>query len=290
MTARGRHRRITVRYVVRRPSQPNWHVRQAGVMTACVTWSAPTSAAGSWSASGGLNGLDYVEVSDDQLHAHRVLPRPRLPPDVTRANVRDRRRAADPRHPGRRRDHVPAWTIPDLDDCMSHAGPVRRLLDLPAVPGRTGPQGRPGDQPHARASTPAVPACGVLASRSTARPSSTARPADLPAAGLRTSPDLDYLAKDYASFRQLILDRLALIDAAAGPSGTSPDIGDRAGRAAGLRRRLPELLPGRGRHRGVPGHRPAAHLGAPARPAGRLPRCTRAATRAPWSACGPTST
>ena len=80
----------------------------------------------------------------------------------------------------------------------------------------------------------------------------------MPAARSATSRAIDYLAKDYASFRQLLLDRLALL---------VPDWRERhvrrprhhAGRAAGLRRRPPELLPGRGRHRGLPRHRAPAH-------------------------------
>ncbi len=49
----------------------------------------------------------------------------------------------------------------------------------------------------------------------------------------------------------------------------------RAGRDAGVHRRLPQLLPGRGRHRGLSRHRAPAHLGAPACAAGRLPHARR---------------
>ena len=90
----------------------------------------------------------------------------------------------------------------------------------------------------------------------------------------RAEPEIDYLAKDYASFRRLMLDRLARPDAAverAQPGRPRR----RPGRAAGLRRRPPQLPAGRGRHRGVPGHRPPARLGAPPRAAGRLPHARR---------------
>ena len=83
------------------------------------------------------------------------------------------------------------------------------------------------------------------------------------------APDIDYLAKDYASFRQLMLDRLALMmpDWQRTPR---PRPRHHAGRAAGLRRRPSQLLPGRGRDRGLPRHGAAADLGAPPRAAGRL--------------------
>ena len=83
------------------------------------------------------------------------------------------------------------------------------------------------------------------------------------------APELNYLAKDYASFRQLILDRLAL---------TTPDWRERHDPDVGVTLvellayvgRPPQLLPGRGRHRGLPRHGPAAHLRTPPRPPSRL--------------------
>ena len=59
-----------------------------------------------------------------------------------------------------------------------------------------------------------------------------------------------------------------------GRSGTRRP-GDHVRRAAGLCGRLAELLPGCSGNRSVPGHSEAAHLGAPARAAGRLPDARR---------------
>ena len=62
------------------------------------------------------------------------------------------------------------------------------------------------------------------------------------------------------------------------------DLGVTARRAAGLRRRSTQLLPGRGGDRGVPQHRAPPRQRAPSRAARRLSRCTTARTRAPgWS-------
>ena len=57
------------------------------------------------------------------------------------------------------------------------------------------------------------------------------------------------------------------------PAGIEPQPGGPAGhgrRGARARRRPPVLPPGRGRHRGVPRHRPQPRLGAPPRPPPRL--------------------
>ena len=85
----------------------------------------------------------------------------------------------------------------------------------------------------------------------------------------RTQPDIDYLAKDYESFRQLILDRMALIMPAV---DRDPRARPRhhAGRVTGLCRRLPELLPGCGRDRSLSRNRAPAYLGAAARASGGL--------------------
>ena len=99
----------------------------------------------------------------------------------------------------------------------------------------------------------------LRAATATARPT----PAEAPA--------IDYLAKDYASFRRLMLDRLSLL----APGVDGADAGrrrHRARRAARLRRRRALVPPGRGRDRGLPRHRAPAHLAAAARAARRLPR------------------
>ncbi len=90
-------------------------------------------------------------------------------------------------------------------------------------------------------------------SRSPARATSTASRTPSARRGARPSRRIDYLAKDYASFRRLMLDRLSG-SCPTGGSATPPTSQVDAGRAAGLRRRPPELPPGRGRHRGLPRH------------------------------------
>ena len=82
-------------------------------------------------------------------------------------------------------------------------------------------------------------------------------------------PEIDYLAKDYASFRQLMLDRRRAARCRRGRERNAADLGRRAGRAAGLRRRPAQLRPGRGRDRGVSRNAPG---GAP-----RVRRHARAA-------------
>ena len=110
--------------------------------------------------------------------------------------------------------------------------------------------------------------------------------AGLPA-GRSPAPDIDYLAKDYQGFRQLMLDRLALL--APGWKERSRRRSRRhAGRTARLRRRPPAAT---GRMRSPP--RP---ISAPRASASRCAAmrgwsttsCTRAATRAPG--CISTST
>ena len=58
---------------------------------------------------------------------------------------------------------------------------------------------------------PALGADRVLASRSSARATSTAAPTRRARRRRRTAPAIDYLARDYASFRRLMLDRLAAL-------------------------------------------------------------------------------
>jgi hypothetical protein len=154
-----------------------------------------------------LTGLDYLEVSQDR-RTLTVYFLDQAPADLSPANIRidgGRRvrelRVVDLRF-CRQED-------PDLDDC------VQIRLD------------RPGD-----ASTYRLCVVAIEAGRPTRRPHpafdpryacldftfTAGCPSDLdclPEAGCppeaRPEPELNYLAKDYGSFRQLILDRLALI-------------------------------------------------------------------------------
>ncbi len=83
-------------------------------------------------------------------------------------------------------------------------------------------------------------------------------------------PEIDYLARDYESFRQLMLDRLAMISPDWRERNPS-DLGVVAGGGARLQRRPPELSARRGRDGIHARKRPIAYLRAAARPARRLP-------------------
>ena len=117
----------------------------------------------------------------------------------------------------------------------------------------------------------------VPVATSTARRRAIARPSR------STAPAIDYLAKDFDSFRALMLDRISLL-APDWTERTPADVGVDARRAARLRRRRALLPAGRDRDRGVPRHGTPPRLAAAPRAARRLPRRTRAATRAPGSA------
>ena len=220
-----------------------------------------------------LNGIDYLEVAADQrsLCVHFLGA---VPDGRHRRQRAHRRRPAHPRHRGRATSGIDraarsgAGRLP-----AHHARQAGRLLDLPLVPGRVQPATR---RPLHRRASP------TAADSIRATPASTSR------------------------FKVELPERPRLPAGARVPAGDVPDAGDQlprqglrelppadarppradharlaraprarprhhAGRAAGLRRRPPELLPGRGRDRGLPRHRAAAHLGAPPRAAGRLP-------------------
>ena len=169
-------------------------------------------------------------------------------------------RAAYARHATRasssRRQTRPATSSPSTVD------QPRRLLDLHAAAGRV-------------ADDRTVPPAGfdpqlsrdrVLVQGQTARATSTARTEQRLPGACPPDPQIDYLAKDYASFRRLMLDRLAVI-MPDWRERNPADLGIVAGGAARLRRRPPQLLPGRGGDRGVPRHGAQAGLGAPPRAA-----------------------
>ncbi|HVF09190.1 MAG TPA: putative baseplate assembly protein [Abditibacteriaceae bacterium] len=157
-----------------------------------------------------FNGIDYVEVSEDQLtltvYLIREVPQP-LNLKVENVRIDGGRRITDIRarrvHPVRRRN-------PSMDDALEitldkygdFSTYTLRLVDLDN-------QDRPTDRPLSgfdpryasvefsfKASCPGDLDC---------LPSKPCPPAPL------EEPEINYLAKDYASFRQLILDRLALL-------------------------------------------------------------------------------
>ncbi|MCX5205369.1 putative baseplate assembly protein [Streptomyces sp. NBC_00237] len=156
----------------------------------------------------GLNGLDYVEVGTDQ-RTLTVFFLGRAPDPISENNVRIAH------SPHSVPVHVDGITVhrselPDLDDHMevrvtSPGDWATYTLRLVA----TDEQDRPTDRPLPgfdlrfasleftfKASCPSELDCA-------------AHPFTPPPAS--TGPEIDYLAKDYASFRRLILDRLSLV-------------------------------------------------------------------------------
>ncbi len=152
----------------------------------------------------GSNGLDYLEVSDDQLTL-TVTFLGKAPDEIDLPNVRidGGRRVRDIRVVSMR---IAREEDPDLDDCM------QVTVD------------RPGDfSTYALRLVDAAaaqrPMAGIDPRYSALEFSFKAGCAsdlDCPvepdcAAEAPPEPDISYLAKDYASFRALILDRLALV-------------------------------------------------------------------------------
>lgn len=156
-----------------------------------------------------LFGLDYVEVSDDQLTLH-VIFLGRAPSEIKKENIRitGGRRIRDIQVTGR--PHLNREPDPALDDSMdvtvNKAGDFS-VYTLSVV--KLDNNGNPTDEPkdgfdprYYEVSFSFKAGCpGDLDCKT---------PPVCPPP-LRTQPDINYLAKDYQSFRQLILDRLALI-------------------------------------------------------------------------------
>jgi hypothetical protein len=156
----------------------------------------------------GINGVDYVDVSEDQLSL-TVYFLLKAPPEVTVDNVRidGGRRIRDIQVTDVRMCRV---EDPDLDDCMHVSvdrfgdfSTYRLCLVDPDEDGGPGTSPMTGIDPrHAcvdfsfKVDCPSPADCRVEE--------------DCPPE-LYAEPELSYLAKDYASFRQLILDRLALV-------------------------------------------------------------------------------
>ena len=83
-------------------------------------------------------------------------------------------------------------------------------------------------------------------------------------------PVIDYLSRDYAGLRQLLLDRLSVV-APAWTDRNAADIGVMLVEIFAYLGDLARGRAGRGGRRGLPRHRPAPDLGGPARPAAGLP-------------------
>ena len=152
------------------------------------------------------NGIDYVEVSDDQLSLC-VHFFGQVPDGVTRENILITG--------GRRIQGIRALDVkirrsgdPDLDDCLhiivdkpgDFSTYLLCLVEAASSPGSAEPL--PGLDP--RYSCAAFSFKVGCASDLDCRDEVECPPAVFPA------PEINYLAKDYESFRQLLLDRLAV--------------------------------------------------------------------------------
>ena len=282
---------------VRAGQQPQTARSSRGRCDVAVQYAATTQDQRLESASDGgtLNGIDFLEVLDHDAptgippsaDAARATACDPLPDAFTKANVRIEggvrhgpdgstrpgrvgvQGDADPRPLRRRSDDA------RRDRTFSDAAGAGATAGRPDEPAATSPRyrlraRRLGDRRRARRRVrPAAVRGRRSRSRSTARATSTAGHERRCPPALLPAPQIDYLAKDYASFRRLMLDRLAVV---------MPDWSER--NPADLGVALVELLayvgdqlelpPGRGRDRGVPRHGAPARLGAPPRPPGRL--------------------
>lgn len=156
----------------------------------------------------GFNGLDYLEVSDDQ-RLLSVYFLSKAPEGLVKEHVRIEggRRIRDIRVVGLT---VTRQDDPDLDDCMlitvDKPGDFSLytlcLVDLDQD-GRQTDRPLPGFDPRY--------ACLDFSFKVGCPSDLDCKPQDRCPPPERIEPEIDYLAKDYASFRQLILDRLALI-------------------------------------------------------------------------------
>ena len=155
-----------------------------------------------------LLGIDYIEVSDDQKTL-QVFFLGKTPTQIAPANVRiaGGSRIQDVQAVSVRRL---AQSDPTRDEAIevrvNHAGDFADYtLSLVALDER----GRPSDAP--------MPGFDVRYASATFNfkagcPTDLdCKPAAVCPSAVRVQPEINYLAKDYASFRQLILDRLAVI-------------------------------------------------------------------------------
>jgi hypothetical protein len=156
----------------------------------------------------GINGVDYVDVSEDQLSL-TVYFLLKAPPEVTIANVRI--------EGGRRIRDIQVTDVqmcrvedPDLDDCMvvsvdrfGDFSTYRLCLVDPDEDGRPGTAPMTGLDPRH--------ACVHFSFKVDCPSTADCKVEDDCPPEVFDEPELSYLAKDYASFRQLILDRLALV-------------------------------------------------------------------------------
>jgi hypothetical protein len=157
--------------------------------------------------SASLNGLDYVEVVDEQQLTLRVFFLGKAPRDLDKANV--------VLSGGRRIRDVKIETVrvkrqpdPTLDDCLEIR--VNKPGDFSdyTISLVNAIDGRPTNEPmtgfDARYSRVTFRFKASCPTDLDCKPACACPPA------IRPRADIDYLAKDYESFRRLILDRMSL--------------------------------------------------------------------------------
>lgn len=153
----------------------------------------------------GRNGIDYIEVSG-KPPALTVYFLEKAPPTLTIANIRitGGRRVRDLRAVG-----LSACVQEDeeRDDCLTIA--LNKPGDLSTYRLCFVEGGKPADQPMA-GFDPRY-ACLDFSFRANCPSDLDCGPGAICPSEPRVEPEINYLAKDYASFRQLILDRLALL-------------------------------------------------------------------------------
>lgn len=173
----------------------------------------------------GVFGLDYVEVVDDTQTTLRVFFLGKAPQNFSQANVAltGGRRIRDVRVLSVRVMRQPDATVDDYFEVhVDKPGDFSQYI-IRAVNAQAGePTGQPGGQPmdgfdprYVQVSFSFKAGCSTDLD---CKPVCTCPPAT------RTQPDIDYLAKDYESFRQLMLDRMALT-MLAWQESHAPDIG-----------------------------------------------------------------
>lgn len=168
-----------------------------------------------------LFGLDYVEVSDNQLTLY-VYFLGKAPQKFERANLAlsGGRRIRDVQITDLRVQRLKDPTLDDYLEVTVNKPGDFSTYTLSAV--ETGKSGHPAGQPM-QGFDPAY--SQVQFSFKAGCPSQLdCKPQRVCPPPQRTQPDINYLAKDYESFRQLILDRLALSMPAWNETHT-PDIG-----------------------------------------------------------------
>jgi hypothetical protein len=160
-----------------------------------------------------VNGIDYLEVSDDQrsLFVHFVLPLPgtgadAVPADPARALTREHVQVTG----GVRRPHIHVDRVSSAGDVLTVETDVAGDFATYTLRLRGPDTDHPDDPPPGfdpRLAEVEFSFKAGCASEFDCRPEADAAPFAVPG---RPEPEIDYLAKDYASFRRLMLDRLSV--------------------------------------------------------------------------------